>query len=125
MKQLFLLAVMLTCGLTAIADTVYDGIIVYVEGTENAYLLSEMPTVTYSANNAILTVDGKQVASFALNDGKEVTITYGKYSSSGISTIEAQSDKVRRVGKYITGGKLIVIGKDGKQYDAAGTLIKE
>ena len=125
MKQLFLLAVMLTCWLTAIADTVYDGIIVYVEGTENAYLLSEMPTVTYSANNAILTVDGKQVASFALNDGKEVTITYGKYSLSGISTIETQSDKVRRVGKYITGGKLIVIGKDGKQYDTAGTLIKE
>ena len=116
---------MLACGLTAIADTVYDGIIVYVEGTENAYLLSEMPTVTYSANNAILTVNGKQVASFALNDGKEVTITYGKYSLSGISTIETQSDKVRRVGKYITGGKLIVIGKDGKQYDTAGTLIKE
>lgn len=123
-KTLLLLAIALITSLSAMAEEAFDGIIAYADGGETCYLLSEMPTVTYSEGNAILTVDGKQVATVELKDEQTLVITYGKYDPTGINTVDAEPSKVTRIDKIITGGRLIIIGKDGKQYDAAGKVIK-
>lgn len=124
MKKI-LLFFLCSCVFTlhALSNTLYDGIIVYTDGGEDAYLLSEMPTVTYGKNCAVINVNGKQVASVDLSGGKELIITYGEYKLSNIHETSIPKDKVQKVGKYIQGGKLIIVGKDGILYDAVGRKI--
>lgn len=122
-----LLFILCSCVFTlhALSNTLYNGIIVYTEGGEDAYLLSEMPTVTYGKNCAILNVKGKQVASVDLSGGKKLIVTYGEYKLSSISEASVPKGKIQKVGKYIQGGKLIIIGKDGILYDAVGEKINK
>ena len=125
-KHLLLLALALSSGLTAMAET-YDGIIAYVDGGSTSYLLSQMPTVTYSEGSAILTVDGQKVAQVALQDGNELKITYGTYVPTEVKGIEDEKVKSETSPSgraVIRGGKLIIIGKNGKQYDASGKIVK-
>ena len=123
-KTLLTIAVCIISGLSGTAKDAYNGIIAYVDGGDTSYLLSESPKVTYSDNSAILTVNGVKVATVPLENGQELTITYGTYVPSAVNSVKAEPSKFVRNGKYITGGKLIIIGKDGKQYNAAGVQIK-
>jgi hypothetical protein len=91
-----------------------------------------MPQVTYDNGAAVLTLQGKSTPELTLplEGGAQLEITYGVYKeTTAIEKIEvatpqdAKSDKVRRVGKYISGGKLIIV-RDGHQYDVSGKLIK-
>ena len=123
-KTLLLLVLSLFTGLSAMAEEELGGIIAYADGGETCYLLSETPTVTYSECNAILTVGDKQVATVELKGEQTLVVTYGKYEPTAIKDVDAEPGKVTRHGKYITGGRLIIIGKDGKQYDASGKAIK-
>ena len=123
-KTLALIAAVLTMSLSAIADPTYNGIIAYVDGGETAYLLSDQPTVTYRDGSAILTVAGVEVAQVKLEDGQTLTITYGEYEPSAINAVGEEPGKVTRAGKFIKGGRLVIIGKDGKQYDASGVEMK-
>ena len=121
------LGLLLASGLTAMAET-YDGIIAYVDGGSTSYLLSKTPTVTYNAGKAILTVDGQQVASVTLQDGNELKITYGTYVPSKIEQIGSDKVKAETTAsgkKVISGGRLIIVGKDGQLYDTTGKVIKE
>lgn len=124
MKYILFITFSFFMGLSAMAEEKLNGIIAYADGSETCYLLSEMPTVTYDKGNAILTIGGKQVATIKLEGNKTLVVTYGKYVSNSIDEVGVQPSKVTRNGKYIGGGRIVIIGKDGKQYDAAGKRIE-
>lgn len=134
MKKYLLSFILLAVGLcTASADKIVNGIIVTYDGTETSYKLEDIPTVKYE------TVDGvlyaviclkdvpDPVLSIALADGQKLVVAYGEFLSSVIDN--AVSDKASvtwRSGKmFIQGGRLIIIGKDGRRYNAAGVEINE
>ena len=127
MKKILLsIMMMLVVALSASAEGM-NGIIAYVDGGTEAYLLSEQPRVTYSDNSAILSVGGVEVATVDLSGDKALSIVYGEYQPTAINGINADAvtATTQNGKKYIKGGRLIII-KDGKQYDAAGkeVLIK-
>lgn len=117
----------------ACADEPIKGIIATYDGAETSYKLEDVPTVQYEevegVKNAVLYLKDveKPVLKVALAEGKELVVTYGEYQiPTGINGVSADKASIvsRNGKKYIMGGKLIVIGKDGKQYDAAGVEIK-
>ena len=120
-KNLILLFMMLFSVVMAKAET-NDAIYVWVDGTSTCYKLEAMPQVTYDEGSAVLTVSGETVLTLELKDGAELIVTYGQYQeATGIDN--ANAAEVKREGKFITGGRLVII-RDGKQYDAQGRIIK-
>ena len=119
---LILLAVCLTASAAK-----YNGIIAYVEGGQTAYLLEDAPEVTYKNNNAILTVNGIQVAKVDVSGDKALSIVY-----SGIdlptSITEVSDGKVKvdnqAAYKIIKDQKIVIICQDGKLYDVFGREVK-
>ena len=117
----------------ALAEEPVQGIIATYEGSETSYKLEDMPTVKYETvegvQHAVLYLKDQttSVLSVALANGKKLTIAYGEYVPNAIEGVA--TDKVtiteRNGKKFINGGKLIIIGKDGKMYDAAGIEIKK
>ncbi|MBQ0049257.1 MAG: hypothetical protein KBT12_03315, partial [Bacteroidales bacterium] len=101
-------------------------------GSETSYKLEDMPTVKYETvegvNHAVLYLkdQAEPVLSVVLAQGKTLTIAYGEYVPTAIEGVNADKAVIteRNGKKYVQGGKLIIIGKDGKMYDAAGTLVK-
>ena len=134
MKKLLLSVMAMLCVVMAKADeTAANAILVWVDGTSTCYQLESMPQVTYDDGAAVLTLQGKSTPELTLplEGGAKLEITYGVYKETTaieeIEAADAQSAKddgtVRRVGKYISGGKLIIV-RDGHQYDVSGKLIK-
>ena len=121
MKKIFTLCCVALMATAAMAET-HNGIIAYANGGTTAYLLSETPEVTYQGTNAILTVNGKAVATVKLEGDQTLSIVYGEYDTTGINGIN--NGTVTRVGKYIQGGQLIIVDKDGNKYNSAGQRIK-
>ena len=103
----------------------YNGVVVYAEGSQTAYLLSTMPTVTYREGSAVLTVGGIEVTSVELLEGQQLVVTWGTYEESGIGEIadDRASVNVRREGKLLRGGRLIIVGRDGRLRNTSGRLI--
>lgn len=133
MKKYLLTFILSVAGLSiASAEEPVQGIIATYEGSETSYKLEDMPTVKYETvegvQNAVLYLKDQTepVLSVALAEGKTLVIVYGEYNPTA-TAIEGVIDKVsiteRNGKKFIQGGKLIIIGKDGKMYDAAGIEI--
>lgn len=133
MKKYLLTFILSVAGLSiASAEEPVQGIIATYEGSETSYKLEDMPTVKYETvegvQNAVLYLKDQTepVLSVALAEGKTLVIVYGEYNPTA-NAIEGVIDKVsiteRNGKKFIQGGKLIIIGKDGKMYDAAGIEI--
>ena len=133
MKKYLLSFILSVAGLgIASAEEPVQGIIATYDGAETSYKLEDMPTVKY------LDVEGEKYAVLYLKDqaepvlsvilaqGKTLTIAYGEYVPTGIDGVASNKAVIteRNGKKFINGGKLIIIGKDGKMYDAAGTLVK-
>ena len=133
MKKLLLSVMAMLCVVVAKADeTAANAILVWVDGSSTCYKLESMPQVTYSEGAAVLTLQGKSTPELTLplDNGGKLEITYGEYKeTTAIEELEVatpqntQTDTVRRVGKYISGGKLIIV-RDGHQYDVSGKFIK-
>lgn len=132
MKKYLLTFILSVAGLCmACADDPVQGIIATYEGSTTSYKLESMPTVKYETvegvQHAVLYLKDKAepVLSVALAEGKKLTVAYGEYMLTGIDHVA--SDKahitVRHGKKYISGGRLIIIDKIGKMYDAAGTQL--
>lgn len=112
----------------ASADEPVSGIIATYEGAATSYKLSDVPTVKYETvegvRHAVLYLQGiaQPVLSLPLADDKELIVTYGEYDPTAIESVAG--DKVaiteRNGRKLIQGGKLIIIGKDGRKYNTAG-----
>lgn len=118
------------------AQETVNGIIVTFDGAETSYKLEEVPTIKYE------TVEGVEHAVFYLKDveepvltvplaeGKKITVIYGEYvppTPTGIDNVAADKAHitVQNGKKLIKGGKIVIIAKDGKMYDAAGLEIKK
>ena len=134
MKKYLLTFILSVAGLSiASAEEPVQGIIVTYEGSETSYKLVDMPAVKYETvegvQNAVLYLkdQAEPVLSVALAEGKKLTIAYGEYVPTGIKGVASDKVTVTEQGgkKFIRGGKLIIIGKDGKMYDAAGIEIKK
>ena len=103
-----------------------DAIYVWVDGESTCYKLESMPKITYGNGTAILTLSGKTTPELTIpiTDNNNLKVTFGVYqeptttSVNGITT----TSKVVQNGKYISGGKLIIV-KDGKKFDASGKEI--
>lgn len=102
-----------------------DAVYAWVNGTSKCYRLSDMPVVSYDQGDAVLTIDGVEQLRVAAESIEQLTITYGVYKSQpDIPTGAEQTEpsSVRKVGKYIIGGQLVIV-IDGVQYDANGRVL--
>lgn len=105
-------------------ENAIDGIFAWANGSCTCYHLSDVPKVTCKDGVAILTLGDSDTPQLKieLKDNTALEITFGTYTNdTGVTS--ADFSKVEKNGKYIKGGRLIIV-KDGKQYDINGTLIK-
>lgn len=132
MKKYLLSFILMVAGFNiASAVDPVKGIIATYEGAETSYKLEDVPTVKYDNEGGVryaliyLNGDTSPVLRVALADSPLV-ITYGEYKSTDIEGVEAEKVTITENAgkKIIRGGKLIIIGKDGKKYNAAGVEIK-
>ena len=134
MKKYLLTFIMSVAGLSiASAQEPVQGIIATYEGSETSYKLEDVPTVKYETVEGVqyavlyLKDQAEPVLSVALAEGKTLIITYGEYVPTGIDGVATDKVTITEQGgkKFIQGGKLIIIGKDGKMYNAAGVEINK
>ena len=134
MKKYLLTFILSVAGFgIASADEPVQGIIATYDGSDTSYKLEDMPTVKYETVEDVqyallyLKDQAEPVLSVALAEGKTLEVTYGEYVPPKPTAIEGATDKVtiteRNGKKFIQGGKLIIIGKNGKMYNAAGDEI--
>lgn len=129
MKRTFVLFLFAIFGVIAsradIKMNVDDAIYMWVDGSSVCYRLSQMPQIKFVDDNFVLLIDGVEQLRVKTSSLEDITVTYGEYQSSTPTdekSVNIADTPVRKVGKYITGGRLIIV-KDGKQYDAQGHLI--
>ncbi len=129
MKRLFNLLLLLMTISSAYAEG--DGIIVTYQGARTSYRFDEMPIVKN------MEIDGEQciaillknsagpVATFPIN-GKKLIITCSEYLPTSIDGVTSDEAVIidRDGKKYVQGGRLIIVKKDGTKYDIDGTEIK-
>lgn len=119
----------------ALDEEPIQGIIATFDGAETSYKLEDMFIIKY------LDVEGElyvalylkdldvPILSISLAEGKELEVAYGEYVPSTPTAIEGVgNDRAviteRNGKKIVSGGKLIIIGKDGKMYNTSGVEIK-
>ena len=134
MKKYLLTFILSVAGFSiASAEEPIQGIIATYDGSETSYKLEDMPTVKYEVvegvNHAVLYLkdQAQPILSVALAEGKTLIVTYGEYNPTP-TAIDDVTDKVtiteQHGKKIIRGGKLIIIAKDGRMFNAAGIEIK-
>ena len=99
-----------------------DAVYAWVNGTSKCYRLSDMPVVSYDQGDVVLSIDGVEQLRVYAENIEQLTITYGIYQQKPDTPTDAEQTEpsaVRKVGKYIIGGQLIIV-VDGVQYDAEG-----
>ena len=126
MKKLLLTALTLFLCTTIHAEE-NDAIYVWVDGESTCYKLESMPKITYGNGTAILTLSGKTTPELTIpiTDDNSLKVTFGVYVEPTTTKVDAvtTNSKVVKNGKYISGGRLIIV-KDGKKYDANGRQIE-
>ena len=121
-KLFFFLASVFVLSIGAAQAEEADAVFFWVNGSNTCYQLSKMPVVSYDNGAAVLTIDGIEQLRVDAESLEDLTITYGVYQAPIPTDIESatiENTKVHKVGKYIIGGRLIII-KDDKQFDAEG-----
>lgn len=126
---LFLFALLGVIGIQAGGRkmNVDDAIYMWVNGSSVCYRLSQMPQIKFVDETFVLLIDGVEQLRVKTSSLEDITLTYGEYltsTSTDEKSIKTTNTPVRKVGKYITGGRLIIV-KDGKQFDAQGRLISK
>lgn len=124
MKRTMLLLCSLLAAITISAAEAEeaDAVYAWVNGTSKCYRLSDMPVVSYDQGDVVLSIDGVEQLRVYAENIEQLTITYGIYQSNPNPPTNAEQTEpsaVRKVGKYIIGGQLIIVF-DGVQYDAEG-----
>jgi hypothetical protein len=103
-----------------------DAIYVWVDGESTCYKLESMPKITFGNGTAILTLSSKTTPELTIpiTDNNNLKVTFGVYQDHTTTRMEGikTDSKVVKNGKYISGGRLIIV-KDGKKYDASGNEI--
>lgn len=96
-----------------------DAVFFWMNGSNTCYQLSKMPVVSYDEGVAVLTIDGITQLRVEAESIEDLTITYGVYAPADIKSMTTEDAMVHKVGKYIIGGRLIIV-KDGQQFDTEG-----
>ena len=125
MKILFTILLAILSGCKILAKE-RDAIFVWVNGDSCCYKFDSIPTVSFKDKTAVLTQNGNKtpVLTIDLDNTNDLKIMFGIYQETNcINTIQ-NSSIVSQNGKYIKGGKLIII-KNGRKYDSKGVLINE
>lgn len=118
-KLFFFLASVFVLSIGAAQAEEADAVFFWVNGSNTCYQLSKMPVVSYDNGAAVLTIDGIEQLRVPAESLEDLTITYGVYAPADIKSVTSEDTKVHKVGKYIIGGRLIIV-KDGQQFDAEG-----
>ncbi len=122
----FLIALLLAVTSSVIAAN-RDAVYIWI--TSNNYVcykLESKPQITYSNGNVNLTIPGRSKPELTLPipAKSRIKMVFGIYGDpQDINIPKNQSDTIKQNGKYITGGKLIIV-KKGKQYTPSGKRIK-
>ena len=123
-KILFTVLTLFLC--TYIHAEEKDAIYVWVDGESTSYKLESMPKITFGNGTAILTLSGKTTPELTIpiTDNNSLKVTFGVYKDPTTTQIEGIkiNSKVVKNGKYISGGRLIIV-KNRKKYDASGKEI--
>lgn len=123
MKKLFLfLASVFVLSIGVAQAEEANAVFFWVNGSNTCYQLSKMPVVSYDNGAAVLTIDGIEQLRVPAESLEDLTITYGVYQAPTPTDVESTTPddtKVHKIGKYIIGGRLVII-KDDKQFDAEG-----
>jgi len=132
MKKLLLSFVLMVAALScAKGQEKVKGIMCTYEGSETTFAFTDVPTVKYATEEGVqkaqLYVTGAEdpAATFTLADSKQLVITYGEFTPTAIEGVSADKATIteRDGKKYIQGGRLIIVGKDGKKHDLTGNVI--
>lgn len=121
-KLLFFIASVFVLSIGAAQAEEANAVFFWINGSNTCYQLSQMPVISYDNGAAVLTIDGIEQLRVPAGSLEDLTITYGIYQAPTPTDIEsstAEDTKVHKVGKYIIGGRLIIV-KDGQQFDAEG-----
>lgn len=121
-KLILFIASMFVSSMGAMQAKEADALFAWVNGSSTCYQLSAMPIVTYNNGAAVLSINGVEQLRVEAESIEDLTITYGVYQAPTPADVESTNVKdemVHKVGKYIIGGRLIIV-KDGKQYDTEG-----
>lgn len=133
MKKILLSFILMVAGFgMASAEEPIKGIIATYEGSDTSYKLEDVPTVKYETvegvQHAVLYLkdQAEPVLSVALANGKTLEVVYGEFTATAIEGVSVDKATIteRNGKKLIQGGKLIIIDKNGKMYNAAGVEIK-
>ena len=136
MKKILFSFILSVTGLCmAFAAEPVMGIFATYDGSEISYKLADVPIVKYDSvgavQNAVLYLKDVEepVLRVSLTAGVQLTIVYGEYHSDPTDIGNAKPDKAhiteQNGKKIIYGGRLIIIDKDGKMYNAEGITIKQ
>ncbi len=121
-KLLLFIASAFVLSIGAVQAKEADAVFFWINGSNTCYQLSKMPVVSYDNGAAVLTIDGITQLRVEAESLEDLTLTYGIYQAPTPADIESatiEDVKVHKVGKYIIGGRLIIV-KDGEQFDAEG-----
>ncbi len=128
-KKLSFTLVMVTILLSAAyahADEMNDAVYVWVNGESTCYQLSAMPVVTYKDGYAVLTINSNEdVLTLELTDGAKMITTFGVYNEPQVDPTEVkefEEQPVKKVSKYIIGGRVIIV-KDEMKFDIEGKRV--
>lgn len=132
-KYLFLFILSVAGHNLASAGEPVKGIIATYDGSETSYRLVDMPSIKYETIGDVqyavlyLKDQADPVLSVALAEGKQLEVVYGEYVPTAINGIVTDKAHITEQDskKFIKGGRLIIIGKGGKMYNAAGVEIKK
>ncbi len=128
MKRTMLLLCSLLAAITigAAETKEVNAVYAWVNGTSKCYRLSDMPMISYENEGVVLSIGGVEQLRVYAEDIEQLTITYGVYKPDPNPSTNAEQTElspVRKVGKYIIGGQLIIV-IDGVQYDTNGHTLK-
>ncbi len=121
-KLLLFIASVFVLSIGAVQAEEADAVFFWANGSSTCYQLSQMPVISYDNGAAVLTIDGIEQLRVDAESLEDLTITYGIYQAptpTDIKSKTAEDIKVHKVGKYIIGGRLVIV-KDGQQFDAEG-----
>ena len=121
-KLILFIASMFVLSISAVQAEEADAVFFWINGSNTCYQLSKMPVVSYDKGAAVLKIDGIEQLRVPAEYLENLIITYGIYQEltpTDIASSTAKYTKVHKVGKYIIGGRLIIV-KDGQQFDAEG-----
>lgn len=118
-KLLLFIASVFVLSIGAAQAEEADAVFFWMNGSNTCYQLSKMPVVSYDEGAAVLTIDGITQLRVEAESIEDLTITYGVYAPADIKSMTTEDAMVHKVGKYIIGGRLIIV-KDGQQFDVKG-----